>query len=151
MTLSAAPKTPLADQLEAVLRGARDGQTPLDPDPLGRLRQAGPVDRRDRFRSLLAIYDIHTAPLQHLGDAARLQASPALAEVKARLEADWLAELEQAWQDAGHLNEVASPDEVVKAIVTGARTDSIGDGKIWVVPAEQVVRIRTGEKGSDAL
>jgi nitrogen regulatory protein P-II 1 len=42
-------------------------------------------------------------------------------------------------------------DEVVKAIVTGARTDSIGDGKIWVVPAEQVVRIRTGEKGSDAL
>lgn len=42
-------------------------------------------------------------------------------------------------------------DEVVKAIVTSARTDSIGDGKIWVVPAEQVIRIRTGEKGSDAL
>ncbi|MFN2587434.1 MAG: P-II family nitrogen regulator [Actinomycetota bacterium] len=42
-------------------------------------------------------------------------------------------------------------DEVVKAIAAGARTDSIGDGKIWVVPAEQVVRIRTGEKGSDAL
>jgi nitrogen regulatory protein P-II 1 len=42
-------------------------------------------------------------------------------------------------------------DEVVKVIVTGARTDSIGDGKVWVVPAEQVVRIRTGEKGPDAL
>ena len=42
-------------------------------------------------------------------------------------------------------------DDVVKAIVTSARTDSIGDGKIWVVPAEQVVRIRTGEKGPDAL
>ena len=42
-------------------------------------------------------------------------------------------------------------DDVVKAIVTAARTDSIGDGKIWVVPAEQVIRIRTGEKGSDAL
>ncbi len=42
-------------------------------------------------------------------------------------------------------------DEVVKAIVTSARTDSIGDGKIWVVPAEQVIRIRTGEKGPDAL
>ena len=42
-------------------------------------------------------------------------------------------------------------DEVVKAIVTAARTDSIGDGKVWVVPAEQVVRIRTGEKGPDAL
>lgn len=42
-------------------------------------------------------------------------------------------------------------DEIVKAIVTGARTDSIGDGKVWVVAAEQVVRIRTGEKGPDAL
>ena len=42
-------------------------------------------------------------------------------------------------------------DDVVKAIVTSARTDSIGDGKIWVVPAEQVIRIRTGEKGADAL
>lgn len=42
-------------------------------------------------------------------------------------------------------------DDVVKAIVTSARTDSIGDGKIWVVPAEQVIRIRTGEKGPDAL
>jgi nitrogen regulatory protein P-II 1 len=41
--------------------------------------------------------------------------------------------------------------EVVKAIVTAARTDSIGDGKVWVVPAEEVVRIRTGEKGPDAL
>ena len=42
-------------------------------------------------------------------------------------------------------------DEVVKAIVTSARTGSIGDGKVWVIPAEQVVRIRTGEKGADAL
>jgi nitrogen regulatory protein P-II 1 len=42
-------------------------------------------------------------------------------------------------------------DEVVKAIVTSAKTDSIGDGKVWVVPAEQVVRIRTGEKGRDAI
>ena len=42
-------------------------------------------------------------------------------------------------------------DEVVKAIVTGARTDSIGDGKVWVLPVEQVVRIRTDERGRDAL
>jgi nitrogen regulatory protein PII len=42
-------------------------------------------------------------------------------------------------------------DEVVKAIVISAKTDSIGDGKVWVVPAEQVVRIRTGEKGGDAI
>ncbi|MGI8773508.1 MAG: P-II family nitrogen regulator [Actinomycetota bacterium] len=42
-------------------------------------------------------------------------------------------------------------NEIVKAIVDSARSDSIGDGKVWVVPAEQVVRIRTGEKGSDAI
>ncbi|HEX6674580.1 MAG TPA: P-II family nitrogen regulator [Actinomycetes bacterium] len=51
--------------------------------------------------------------------------------------------------------EVAVDDDqvpdVVKAIVTAARTGSIGDGKVWVVPAEQVVRIRTGEMGVDAL
>jgi len=39
----------------------------------------------------------------------------------------------------------------VDAIVKGARTGKIGDGKIWVVPAEQVVRIRTGEMGPDAI
>ncbi len=42
-------------------------------------------------------------------------------------------------------------NEIVKAIETGASTQSIGDGKIWVVPAEQVIRIRTGERGPDAL
>jgi nitrogen regulatory protein P-II 1 len=42
-------------------------------------------------------------------------------------------------------------EEITKAIVTAARTDSIGDGKVWVLPAEQVIRIRTGEKGHDAL
>jgi nitrogen regulatory protein PII len=42
-------------------------------------------------------------------------------------------------------------DEAVKAIVTSAGTDSIGDGKVWVLPVEQVIRIRTGERGPDAL
>ena len=42
-------------------------------------------------------------------------------------------------------------DDIVKAIVTSARTDSIGDGKVWVLPAEQIVRIRTGEMGGDAV
>ncbi|MGH2757058.1 MAG: P-II family nitrogen regulator [Actinomycetota bacterium] len=42
-------------------------------------------------------------------------------------------------------------DEVVKAIVSAAKTDSIGDGKVWVMPADDVIRIRTGEKGPDAI
>ena len=42
-------------------------------------------------------------------------------------------------------------DRVASAIVGAARTDKIGDGKVWVTPVEQVVRIRTGEMGADAL
>ena len=40
---------------------------------------------------------------------------------------------------------------VVDAITNAARTGEIGDGKIIVTPAEQVIRIRTGEAGTDAL
>ncbi len=40
---------------------------------------------------------------------------------------------------------------VVDAIVDAARTDKIGDGKVWVVPVDDLVRIRTGEMGGDAL
>jgi len=42
-------------------------------------------------------------------------------------------------------------DDVVDGIVGTAATGKIGDGKVWVVPVEQVVRVRTGERGSDAL
>ncbi len=45
----------------------------------------------------------------------------------------------------------ATADTVVAAIVDAARTDKIGDGKVWVVPVESVVRIRTGEMGDDAM
>ena len=40
---------------------------------------------------------------------------------------------------------------VVDAIVKAARTGKIGDGKLWVTEVQQVVRIRTGEMGPDAL
>jgi len=42
-------------------------------------------------------------------------------------------------------------DKVVDAIVEAARTGKIGDGKVWVTPVETVVRVRTGERGADAL
>ena len=41
--------------------------------------------------------------------------------------------------------------EVVETIVSTARSGKIGDGKVWVLPVEEVVRIRTGERGVDAL
>ncbi|SKU72367.1 nitrogen regulatory protein P-II [Mycobacteroides abscessus subsp. abscessus] len=42
-------------------------------------------------------------------------------------------------------------DKVVEVIVTAARTGKIGDGKVWVSPVDSVVRVRTGERGADAL
>ena len=42
-------------------------------------------------------------------------------------------------------------DRAVGAILQSARTDRIGDGKIFVLPVEDAVRIRTGERGADAV
>ena len=42
-------------------------------------------------------------------------------------------------------------DKVVDAVVNAARTGKIGDGKVWVTAVEDVVRVRTGERGLDAL
>jgi nitrogen regulatory protein P-II 1 len=42
-------------------------------------------------------------------------------------------------------------DKVVDSIVQSARTGKIGDGKVWVSPVETIVRVRTGERGTDAL
>ncbi len=42
-------------------------------------------------------------------------------------------------------------DRVTSRLLDTARTGKIGDGKVWVVPVEQVWRIRTGESGPDAL
>lgn len=45
----------------------------------------------------------------------------------------------------------AQADSVIDAIVTAARTGKIGDGKVWATPVDTVVRVRTGERGVDAL
>jgi len=42
-------------------------------------------------------------------------------------------------------------DQVIDTIVEAARTGKIGDGKIFVLPVEQVVRVRTGERGQEAI
>ena len=42
-------------------------------------------------------------------------------------------------------------EKVLDAVVEAARTGKIGDGKVWVTPVDAVVRVRTGERGSDAL
>jgi nitrogen regulatory protein P-II 1 len=45
----------------------------------------------------------------------------------------------------------ADVDRVVQKLIETARTGKIGDGKVWVVPVDNIWRIRTGETGPDAL
>jgi len=42
-------------------------------------------------------------------------------------------------------------EDVVTLMITSAQTGRIGDGKVWVVPVETLARVRTGERGPDAL
>ena len=41
--------------------------------------------------------------------------------------------------------------DIIDVLVKSARTGRIGDGKVWSVPVEEIVRVRTGERGLDAL
>src|ERR1700754_4862161 len=45
----------------------------------------------------------------------------------------------------------ADVDDVVRTLVTSAKTGKIGDGKVWVVPVDEVVRVRTGERDESAV
>ena len=45
----------------------------------------------------------------------------------------------------------ADSANIVDVIVKAAGTGSIGDGKVWTTPVDQVVRVRTGERGTDAI
>jgi nitrogen regulatory protein P-II 1 len=45
----------------------------------------------------------------------------------------------------------AAVERVIDVVSQAARTGKIGDGKVWVTPVDTVVRVRTGERGADAL
>jgi hypothetical protein len=118
--------TVLSDALFAALASAlRTGQ-------LDALAGRDAVDRRDRFLTLLAVYDLHTAPLEQLGDTARHQHHPAVAELKRRLEQEWLAELEQAWAQAGTLDEATTPERAVAAMRAVAARDRLPAAYHWL-------------------
>jgi nitrogen regulatory protein P-II 1 len=45
----------------------------------------------------------------------------------------------------------ATVEKVIGAVTHAARTGKIGDGKVWITPVDTLVRVRTGERGADAL
>ncbi len=49
------------------------------------------------------------------------------------------------------LAEDEDAEQLIDVLVEAARTGKIGDGKVWTVPVDTAVRVRTGERGPDAL
>ncbi|WP_181769059.1 P-II family nitrogen regulator [Streptomyces albidus (ex Kaewkla and Franco 2022)] len=49
------------------------------------------------------------------------------------------------------LAEDEEAEELTEVVIKAARTGKIGDGKVWTVPVDSVARVRTGERGPDAL
>jgi hypothetical protein len=148
MTPPVATAPTLRTPLFSALRSALDeGATALTT-----LYGAQPRDRRDRFLTLLAIYDLHTAPLEVVGDTARYQGHPGIADLKSRLEAEWLGELEAAWSAAGHLAAAATPDQVVQAMRSVAARDRLPAAYKWLAKDasyDQIVEFLALEGGPD--
>ena len=153
MTPSDAPAPARPDApLSAAVSTALDAAVAGGERALEALRDLRPADRRDRFLTLLDLYDLHTAPLEHVGERVRFQHAPVLAGLKGRLERDWLAELEAHWETAGPLTSCEGPREVVQAMRAVAARDRLPEAYRWVARSathEQLVRFLALEGGPD--
>ncbi len=129
----------LHDRLLAALDGASPGE--LGP----------PVDRRDRFLALHAVYDLHLAPLEQVGDRARHQHHPVIAGLKNELERSWLAELEDDDTDLSE-HDLTCPDGVRDALRDLASRDRLPVAYDWLAREatwEQLVQFLALEGGPD--
>ena len=115
---------------------------------LDRLVDAEPVDERDALLTLLAVHDLHVAPIERLGDAVRFQHHPAVAALKWRLDT-WLvdrlveADAEVDWD---------VPDDAVGAMRAIGRLGLVPDVYRWLAEEASVDEIRdflTLEGGPD--
>jgi hypothetical protein len=140
--IPAAPsQTPLADTLTSALADE-------DHVTLAALADARPRNRRDRFATLLAVYELHTAPLETLGERARHQHHPGLSALKARCESDWFAEL-----DALPLPDGIDPHDAPAAMRALAARDRLPAVYKWIAKEaswEDIVTFLALEGGPDA-
>jgi hypothetical protein len=144
-TMTGRPLTPLADALDAAL--AADDTAALDP-----LSAAEPADERDRFATLLTIYDLHTAPLERVGAAARHQHHPVMASLKSRCESAWLDELEQLTLPVGPARALQQgrPLDAMRALAAGDRLPAVYRWLAGQAEWDQVLTFLALEGGPDA-
>jgi hypothetical protein len=130
----------LADALSDALAAA-------DPQALASLATAAPAGPRDRFTTLLRIYDLHAAPLEVVGDAARFQHDPAVAALKQRCESEWLAELQALPLPDGV---AADPVAAMRALAAKDRLPTVYKWLARTASWEEVVTFLALEGGPDA-
>jgi len=139
MTTSA--MTPLADDVEAALRESTS-------DALDALASRAPATARDRYTTLLHIYDLHTAPLERVGAAARWQHHPAVAALKQACESEWLAELAQLSVPGGLAG--ADPVDAMRAVAARDRLPRVYKWLARDASWPEVVHFLALEGGPDA-
>jgi hypothetical protein len=133
--------TSLHDALTAAL-------TDSDEAALTALPDQAPAGRRDRFATLLAIYELHTGPLERVGPAARFQHHPAVAAVKRRCEQEWLVELEQ--RCAADAVAAGDPVAAMRALAARDRLPRVYKWLAREASWDEVVRFLALEGGPDA-
>jgi hypothetical protein len=131
----------------AIPTSRRPGSAPLAArlvdalaDPTGAVLEslagAEPLDRRDRVLALQTVYDLHTAPLEQVGRAARHQHHPAVSALKQRLEGAWLAELDDAWAAQDRYTDDWDGEDAVDRVVRDLRalaaTDRLPEAYRWL-------------------
>jgi hypothetical protein len=122
-------------RVSELIHGAfRQSVTPWPP-----LEGVEPLDARDRVLTLLAIYDLHTSPLERIGDRARWAAHPIVNDLKMRLESQWLDELDSAAQPLTK----AVATEPVHAMRALAAKDRLPAVYKWVGDEATLPELRT--------
>jgi hypothetical protein len=125
-------------------------RTALEQGDLCALSGRVPADRRDAFLTLLAIYDLHLAPIDTVH--ARYQGHPAIAQLKADLEAPWLAELEQRFAAVPPEADATTVEGAVSWIRGVAVDDRLPEAYHWLAKEatrEELVQFLALEGGPD--
>lgn len=140
-TTSVASATPLADTLAAALRQG-------DESRLISLTGAVPQSARDRFTTLLAIYALHTAPLDEVGETARFQHHPVVAGLKQSCEQAWLDELSSIELPDGI--DTSDPIGAIRALAARDRLPAVYKWLARSASWDEVVTFLALEGGPDA-
>jgi hypothetical protein len=133
----------LHQRLRRVLGRAATGDVAGAQRDAAALARSRPLDRRDALLALLALYDVHLAPLAKVGSAAALQHDPELARLKADLEAPILADLDVLAGAGPDIGDELNRSDPVAALRSLARIDLVPALYRWLAERAGLDELRT--------